>query len=590
MSLRHFFEELKRRHVMRVTGVYLVAAYAVVQGAATVFPLLNLPASAATAVLIVAILGLPVVVLLAWVFDITPEGVRRTPDAVEGAPALTVEQQLEAHRRRFAARAVAFVGVGVLVALVGFAAFSMSAKEAPSGQIESLAVLPFVDLSPNRDQEYFSDGVTEELLNRVAQIAGLRVAARTSSFAFKGQNPDVRDVGNRLKVDAVLEGSVRRDGDNVRITARLIDAKTGTQIWSNTYERKVSSVFAIQDEISTEIVEALKEGLAAQAAPIEGEESGTRNAQAADLYFKGLKALNERTEDQLRTALQYFEQAAQVDTTYAAAYSGLAKTYAVLPAFTNYPVVDALRKGTSAAARAIALNPRLGDAYAALGQISQNLEWDLPSALRNYRRAVKFEPNNATAHQWFAEALLMTGDPAQALAEVDLALDQDPLSASAKNVRAYITLVRGDQAGALRLYQNLVREAPTFRLGQLNYALAAIAAKEWGSATEALIAALPEHAPDAGLLIAAASGQIDGSMALNAVKGIEGSISPSIAALLYAAIGAHNVALEKIQSIYSTGNDANLPYILLHPLLQPVRKQPRFEQITRAIGIALPAQ
>ncbi|HSL72718.1 MAG TPA: hypothetical protein VK864_20875, partial [Longimicrobiales bacterium] len=256
MKLRHLFEELKRRHVMRVVGLYLIGAYAVVQAATTVFPLIGLPDTAATLVLIAGILGLPVVVLLAWVFDITPEGIRRTADI---AGETTIEQRIEAHRRQLAAKAVGFVGVGVLIAVVGIAAFGMFAdRNNTTSAIESVAVLPFEDLSANHDQEYFSDGVTEELLNGLAHVAGLRVAARTSSFAYKGKEVPVDQIGRELQVQAVLDGSVRREGDNVRVSAQLVDVRTSHVIWSDTYDRKVASVFALQDEISSAIIDALK--------------------------------------------------------------------------------------------------------------------------------------------------------------------------------------------------------------------------------------------------------------------------------------------------------------------------------------------
>jgi TolB-like protein len=592
VKLRHFFDELQRRHVWRVTGVYLVAAYAVVQGAATIFPLLNIPNWVATVVVIMAALGLPVAILLAWVFDITPQGLRKTGDAVPAAE-VPLEQQLEAHRRRFAARAVGFVGVGILVALVGFAAFANytdigEGRPGASERIESVAVLPFRDLSALRDQEYFADGVAEELLNRLAQIEGLRVPARTSSFAFKGRDLPINDIGDRLGVQAVLEGSIRREGDNLRVTAQLVDTKTGYQIWSNVYDRKISSVFAIQDEISEAIVSALK--LQFSPAPaLEGEAHGTKNPHAQDLYFKGLKAFNERTDEQLRVALQYFQQAIEADTTYALAHAGLAKTYAVLPAFGDYNVVDALRKGSGSAARAIALDPRLGEAYAALGQIAQNLEWDLNSALRSYRHATRFSASDATAHQWYAEALMMTGDLASAGTEIDRALEIDPLSASAKTVRAYHTLLRGDLPAALRLYQNLVRENPGFRLGQINYAFAALAAKDYGVAAEALIAGLPELGPDVGAIVAAASGQGDRADAVEAINGMATSQPASLLTVFYAAVGASDLAMKSLNAAFESGSDANLPYVLIHPLLAPLRSNPRFQEIVRTVGVTLPA-
>ena len=590
MSLRRLFEELKRRHVFRVTGLYLIGAYAVIQAATTVFPLLHFPESAATAILIAAIVGLPVVVLLTWVFDITPEGIRRTV-AADGEQPIPIEQQIEAHRRRFAAKAVGFVGVGILVALVGFAAYGRYAGFGGAGskRIESVAVMPFADYSAARDQEYFTDGVTEELINRLTHIEGLRVAGRTSSFAFKGKEVPADQIGRQLQVQAVIDGSVRREGENVRVTVELVDAQTSHVIWSEKYDRKVSGVFALQDEIASAIVDALRLQLSPSAPELAKGERGTRNALAHDLYLKGLDAWNKRTDAQLRVALEYFERAAEADTTYALAYAGLAMTYAVLPSFGDFTVVDALRKGSAAAAQAIQLDPSLGQAHAALGQIAQNLEWDLTSAIRSYRRAVKFSPKDASAHQWYSEALMLTGDLPAAKSELDRALEIDPLSPSAKNVAAYQLVLSGDYPAALRAYQNLLRENPTFQLAQLNYALAAFAAKDYGAAAEATIAALPQHAPDVGVLIAAASGQGDRAAALSALQNIAAAEPPSVVALLYAAVGANDKALALLKSAFDSGNDANLAYVLVHPLLAPLRTNQQFQQMVRTVGVAFPA-
>ncbi|MGH7466643.1 MAG: tetratricopeptide repeat protein [Longimicrobiales bacterium] len=598
MSLRRFFGELKRRHVMRVTGVYLVAAWAIVQVAATVFPLLGFPESAATVVVIIAFLGLPVAILLTWMFDVTPQGIQRTADlpaevgtAEQQALPAGVQEQIEAHRQRFAARAMGFVGVGILVALVGFAAmgrFGMIGSGSAQG-VESIAVLPFADLSAARNQGYFTDGVTEELINRLAQVEGLRVAARTSSFAFRERNLEVNQIGEQLRVDAVLEGSVRRDGENLRVTARLVNARTQESIWAQTYERKDSSIFAIQDEIASAIVDALKMQVGPAAQLAASDARGTRNAHAHELYLKGLKAWHERTEAQLQVALQFFEQAVEADTTYALAYAGLAKTYAVLPTVTNYPVVDALRKGNEAAARASLLDPGLSDAHAALGQLAQNLEWDLTSALRSYRRAVKMNANDAVAHQWYAEALMMTGDLQAARTEIEEAIRIDPLSAAARSVQAYQLLLKGEFARADSAYQKLVRDHPGFRLGALNYAFAARLAQDYRGVAEGLIAALPHYAPDVSTLISAASGQGERAEAVRAIEAIARTEPASITALLYACIGEHERALAALEQTFKNNQDANLPYILVHPLLRPLHAQARFQQIVRTVGVTLPA-
>jgi tetratricopeptide (TPR) repeat protein len=356
-------------------------------------------------------------------------------------------------------------------------------------------------------------------------------------------------------------------------------------IWIKSYDLKVSSMLAIQDTISTAIVDALKLRLNNTSELAAG---ATTNSHAQDFYFKGLKAFNERTDAQLQVALEYFQQAAEADTGYALAHASLAKTYAVLPTVSSFSVIEALRKGNESAARALAIQPRLGEAYAALGQLAQNLEWDLTSALRNYNRAVKFSPNDAVAHQWYSEALMMTGDLAAASAEIERALEIDPLSPAARSVRAYQMMLRGDLAGAVRAYQNLLRESPDLRVGQLNYAFTALAAKDYSAAAEGLIAALPRYAPDVAVLIGAASGQSDRQPAINAIKAIESNTPLSIVVLLYAAVGAKAQAMAAVEKAFQASEDANFPYILVHPLLSPLRSDPKFQNIMSAVGVTVP--
>src|SRR5688572_19109280 len=576
VNLRNFFDELNRRHVVRATVGYCVGAWIAIQVTDTVAPLLGMSDDVPRLVAISAIALLPVAVLLAWFYDFTRSGVRRTQqiDAAAAAPL---------PRNRLLTQALGFIAIGVLLTTVGFAAFSVRGRVGHSKHIESIAVLPFADLSPAHDQEYFTDGVTEELMNRLART-GIRVSSRTSTFAFKGQNVDVATIARRLRVQAILEGSIRRDGNQLRITATLIDATDGAVLWSDVFARTDSSIFAIQDEISDAIVNALRLKLAGSNNAAGGS---TNNLAAQELYFKGLKAFHAGTDPQLRAALQFFDQAIALDSTYALAYAGLAKTYAVLPTFGDYPANDALTKGSVAAARAIALQNDLGEAYAARGQIAQNLEWDLRSALTHYRTALRTSPNDASTHQWYAEALLMTGDLQGAQNEVTRALDIDPLSATAQNLRAYLTLLRGEGPNALRVYQLLLRESPDFTFGHLNHALAALATREYGDAAEGLVAALPQFGPDVGVYIAAASGQGSKADAVQVLENIAHTHHSSVFALLYAAIGEKDQALDILESTVRSANDATLPFWLIHPLLRPLANEPRFQKLVRDVGVTI---
>jgi adenylate cyclase len=576
MNLRNFFDELNRRHVVRATVGYCVGAWIVIQVVTTIAPLLGLPESVERSVALGAIALLPVAIILAWFFDFTRSGVRRTQhmDAVAAA---------SLPRPRVSTQAFGFVALGVLITVVGLAAFNVRGRLSHSGHIESIAVLPFVDLSPGHDQEYFTDGVTEELMNRLART-GLRVASRTSTFAFKDRNADIATIASELRVQAILEGSIRRDGNQLRITATLIDATDGAVLWTQKYERTDSSIFAIQDEISGAIVDALRLKLAGNNRM---GSSSTNNLAAQELYFKGLKAFHAGTDPELRAALQFFDQAIALDSTYALAYAGLAKTFAVLPAFGDYPVADALNRGNVAAARAIALQSDLGEAYAARGQIAQNLEWDLKGALAHYNKALRTSPNDASTHQWYAEALLMTGDLQNARNEIDRALEIDPLSATALNLRAYQQLLRGDGANAMRAYQILLRDNPDFQFGRLNHAFAALANREYGDAAQALVAAFPQFGPDISIIVAAASGQGATAEASELVASMAQLHHASVTALLFASIGDREAALKTLEAALASATDANLPYWLLHPLFRPLRNDARFKKIVRDVGVSV---
>src|SRR5437763_714964 len=290
-----FFSELKRRNVYKVAVAYAVVGWLVIQIATSTFPVLDIPNWVTKFVIAIVLLGFPIALVLAWAFEMTPEGVKRTEDV------LADEKIPQWSTRKFAALVVtiALLAAGLLVfKLVGTARWSVrlddkegghrSAASLPVAE-KSIAVLPFVDMSQTKDQEYFCDGISEEILDALAKVEGLRVVARTSSFAFKGKNADVSEIAQKLSVRNVLEGSLRREGNRVRISAQLIDTRDGSHLWSETYERELQGVFAVQDEITQAIVNALKIKLAV-ALPVHKKP----NAEAYDLDLRGRYFLNRR--------------------------------------------------------------------------------------------------------------------------------------------------------------------------------------------------------------------------------------------------------------------------------------------------------
>lgn len=616
MSLQPFLAEMKRRRVWRVAGAYVVVVWMTLEIALTSFDVFGFPHWVSTLAVLAAFLGFPLTLALAWAFDITPEGVVRTPALPEGgegasagaagmgggaagAAASTVgagggagPAGVVVNAAPSTGRLVGVFGVGILVALIGFGAYAhygpgRAARGSPA-EVQSLAVLPFLDLSAAQDQGYFTDGVTEELLNRLARVPELQVAGRTSSFAFKGTTVGIKEIGQRLNVDAVLEGSVRRDGDRVRVTAQLTDVASGFELWSETYDRAAGGILEIQDEIANAIVDELRLQLSPSGA---GELVGTESVKAHDDYLLGLARWHRRTAADLEKALSYFQSAVDEDPNYALAYAGLAQTYAVLPFYGTMARSEAAENANAAAARALALDAHLAEAHAALGQIAQALEWDLAGAEASYRRALEFNPGYATAHQWYAETLMMLGRLRQAHTEIDRALALDPLSPAALHTKAYLLSVEHDYAAADSVYDQLLRRSPDYVPGWTGRLMTALAAGNWAAARVAVPGAYADPAVRSAVqtVVAGREDPPRRAAAVAALDGLGAALPSAQRGLLYAALGENEAALRMVEQAFVEGQDPNLPFFLVHPLFDGLRNQPRFRAVADAVGTEAPA-
>jgi TolB-like protein/tetratricopeptide (TPR) repeat protein len=593
MTPGHLLSELRRRRVLRVVSAYAVAAWVAVEVYTTIQPILWEEYEWTNRlVVMLALLGFPVVIALAWIFDITPQGVVRTAPSVGHSPGAGSDGPPA--RRVLSARATGFFGLGILVAIIGLAAYA-GMHELPRATgggpaevpVGSIAVLPFVDMSAAQDQEFFSDGMTEELMSRLSQVPELRVAARTSSFAFKGRNDDVREIGRRLGVQAVLEGSVRRDGNQLRITTKLIDVATGYQLWAGSFDGDATDIFALQDRIAGAISDALQQRFVQ--APEAGRR-GTSSVRAYELYLLGLKRWNARTDRDLRQALAYFTDALSEDPHFALAHAGLAQTYALLPFLGAFPVDTAVLKGSSAAAQAIAYDPSLAEAYAAMGQIVQNFEWDLRGAESYYQRALKYQPAYTTAHQWYAETLMLLGRYAEASTHSDRVLAADPLSPAGLHLHAFLLLVQGRSGDALTAWRDLARLHPGYELGLVHHALAATLTgrhDEAGRSLSMLAAALPERA-DAYRAIAAGLLDAGSGATARAALRTASAMPDSEAAAWYMALGDTAAARTALERGFRRHADVNVPYIMVHPIMKPLHGDASFRAMAAEIEIGFP--
>ncbi|TNE37289.1 MAG: hypothetical protein EP347_08360 [Alphaproteobacteria bacterium] len=429
--MNNLFDELKRRNIFRVGIAYLVMAWLILQVGAIVAPALSLPEWTLSFIIFVLVIGLPIALLFAWAFEMTPQGLKRTQE-VDLTESVTAETGKKLNRIIIGILCLAVVALLVDRFVFGGAdpAKKDRGAEDVGGPYESIAVLPFVNMSDDAAQDYFSDGISEELLNLLAKQRGLRVAARTSSFAYKGNNKDIKEIGQDLDVDTVLEGSVRKSGPKIRITAQLIEADTGYHLWSNTYDRELNDIFVIQDEISEAIVGALQVHL-------NGEEgtpaakSKVTNLEAYNAYLKGQHNLAKREKDALYAALGNFDLAISYDPTYAPAYSGKGDAYVLLAdsrgTYGDIPLDQAVMLAEQVINRGLELDPNLAELYASKGLLLHTN--DKPEeAVEALTHAIELSPNLSRAYLWRGLAYSEMHERLLDLKDQEMANLLDPLS------------------------------------------------------------------------------------------------------------------------------------------------------------------
>ena len=481
-----FFAEMKRRRVGKVAIAYGAIAWAVTEASSVVVPALHLPEWLVTAIVVFLLVGFPVAMILAWVFDVGPQGIERT-EPLAHEPGST---QVKLRAAYAAVVLLLMAGLGYLLYERGFGRAHANEPH------NSVAVLPFTNLSGDPSRDYFSDGMSEELLNLLARIPGLKVASRTSSFAYKGRNVDIREVGRELGVETVLEGSVRQAGAQVRITAQLIDAETGFHLWSATYDRKLEDIFQVQDEIAAAIVDKLRIELAPQEQALAmRDKAPTQNVEAYELYLQGRAIWKRRGEENLLRAIDLYQKALGLDPGFARAHAALASAYVVLPGYTKEEGdEEKIRPLAVASARqALSIDPNIGEAHAVLAQINAQ-RGNLLDAESGFFFAISLEPNEPTPHQWYSLLLAQVGRIGAALEQARRAHDLDPASPVIAANLANMYLMAGQDEEALRLN----RLANDLGISKKNTGIEAMVAMRRGQWAEARrLIALQDGLPEA---------------------------------------------------------------------------------------------
>ena len=591
MKIDNFFAELKRRNVYKVAVAYLVVSWLLIQAGSIFFPAFDAPAWVMRTFIIVVIFGFPVALIFSWAFEITPEGIK-------------LESEIEPNKsiaRRTGRKIVAVtIALGLVAAGLFVYQLVRSKSSTPASALsaiitnKSIAVLPFDNLSDDKSNAYFTEGVQDEILTRLAKVSDLKVIARTSTQRFKSAPENLPDIARQLGVANILEGSVQKVGDQVRVNVQLINAMTNAHLWADIYDRKLTDIFAVESDIAKSIADTLQAKLSSSAEHVLASRP-TENPEAHELYLKGRYFWNRRTGANLQKAADYFQQAIGKDPAYALAYSGLADCHVLLPAYAELGSNprDELPKALEAARKAVELDDTLGEAHTSLARaLASDLQ--LSPAMSEFKQAIELNPNYATAHQWFGECLQSQGHLEEALGELKRAQELDPLSLIINSVLGFALDTVGKSDEAIAQLHKTIEIDPNFvnAIGQLGNVL-----EHRGRLKEAIVEyekCANSVAPDPIDLanLAAAYFLADRKQEAQQLWGKLKSLSkrqyvPAYSmAVVQLAFGNKDEAIRLLEKSYEDRapfDSADLGWILVDHRLDPLRSDPRFKKLITRI-------
>jgi TolB-like protein/Tfp pilus assembly protein PilF len=588
--MKTFFAELKRRNVYKVAVAYAVASWLLIQIATQVFPFFEIPNWAVRLVVLLLIIGFPVALTFSWAYEITPEGIKLESEI---DPARSIARKTGRKIVAFTAVAAAMAAGLFVFQLVRTRSTTPESADASTIPKKSIAVLPFDNLSEDKSNAFFAEGVQDEILTRLAKVAELKVIARTSTQRFQSAPANLPDIAKQLAVLNILEGSVQKAGDQVRVNVQLINALTNAHLWAETYDRKLNDIFSVESDIAKTIADTLEAKLTGSEARVIAARP-TENPEAHEFYLRGRYLWNRRTGANLQKAADYFQQAIALDPAYALAYSGLADCHVLLPAYAelgNNPR-DELPKALEAAHKAVQLDDTLGEAHTSLARaLASDLQ--LPAAMSEFKRAIELNPNYATAHQWFGECLQSQGRLEEALAEIKRAHELDPLSLIINSLLGFALDTVGKSGEAIAQLYKTIEIDPNFvnAYGQLGNLL-----EHQGRLKEAIA----EYEKDASLsndpiALANLAGAYfhagrkqEAQQLWNKLKSLsDRQYVPAYSmAIVQAAAGNKDEAIRLLEKSYTDRapfDSADLGWILVDYRLDPLRSDPRFKKLITRI-------
>ena len=579
MNPNQFFGELRRRNVYKVAVAYAVVGWLLIQVATQVFPFLEIPNWAIRLIILAIAIGFPVALIIAWAFELTPEGIRRTEDA----DAAGQRSRGGIWMALVVIAAALSLGVFFLGRYTAGRATPRHSESATATLQKSIAVLPLLNESGDPKDEYFSDGLSEELIAALAQISGLKVIGRSSSFRFKDRKEEPKTIGEKLGVATLLDGTVRKQGDRVRIVAELVNAADGIQLWTRTFDRELKDIFAVQQEIARAVAESLKVTLlGSQERP---SQIATNNVEAHNAYLQGHFHLVRRNVEDFRKAIGYYDQAIELDPEYALAYAERAEAWTLWGDLTGQRPT-AYPKARSDAEKAVAIAPALAEARAALGFVRCFVDWNFADGLTELKRAKELSPTNPTANDLLARIIVYLGRFDEAERQARQAVELDPLSTVTQGNLARVLFYAGklDEADAA------ARKAAELQpAGASNHRWQVLIAAQRGDGEGALREAQLE--PDEGYRrfeLAVAQYVVgdrqaaDAALANLLAKAREG-FAYQIAEV-YAVRGEKDKAFEWLQVSFDD-RDAGMLGLLVDPLLRGLRDDPRYKNLLAKLGL-----
>ena len=502
---------------------------------------------------------------------------------VSAAGAAAAVRRPEPRRSR---RLLVLLAIGLIVsAVTGISTlgrFTRRPAVADPATVRSIAVLPLRNLSSDAAEEYFSEGLTDELITRLAALEGLRVISRTSAMRYKDSRKALPVIARELRVDAIVEGSVLRAGGRVRITAQLVEAASDRHLWAQSYERDDQDVLELQNEVARDIAESIRRKVRAAASPARAR---ARHPEAYQAYLMGRHQWYRRSGVELTRAIADFERAIALDPDYALAHAGLADVYIVLPLLSPMPQEQAYPKAKQAAERALALDPALAEAHNSSAYVKMYLNWDFAGAERGFRRAIELNPSYATAHQWYAELLSFQGRSAEAIAEMHEALELDPLSAVMHHQAGQTYQQARHYEQAIQEYRNAMTLDPGFTAPNMFMSLAYRRMGRLEEAAETMQRVLPQEKRWLSALSAAARRRDMPEYLRKEREFAAGLPRPAYYFGLYeAALGNDAEALKWLATAYDRRDECIL-YIKVDPEWDRLRSDPRFQAIAQKVGL-----